>query len=78
MSNRIRISCVLIGSSLLGLTAAPAGAQTQTFVDLQAGLGYSTNPLMQVGNAVGSGFGRVSAFGFHGWKSERSETNLSA
>jgi hypothetical protein len=66
----------LLGTSLLGL-AGPAGAQSQTFLDLQAGLGYSTNPELRP-DGVGSGFGRVSAYGFHGWNTERSYTSLSA
>jgi hypothetical protein len=66
----------LLGTSLLGL-AAPAGAQSQTFLDLQAGLGYSTNPELRPDGA-GSGFGRVSAYGSHSWNTERSYTSLSA
>jgi hypothetical protein len=68
----------LFGTSLLALAVSPAVAQTQTFVDLQAGLGYATNPLMRLGDDVGSGFARISAYGFHGWTTERSSTSLSA
>ena len=66
------------GASLLPLLAsAPAAAQNQTYVDLQAGIGYSTNPDLRL-NGGGSGFGRISAYGFHGWGSERSNSNVSA
>lgn len=77
MSARLRIPYGLTLIGVLGIAAAPAGAQTQTFADVQAGLGYSTNPEMRL-DGVGSGFGRVSVFGFHGWGTERSSTNISA
>lgn len=51
--------------------------QNQTFLDLQAGLGYSTNPELRIGG-TGSAFGRVSAYGFHGWGSETSNSSISA
>jgi hypothetical protein len=59
--------------------AAPASAQdqNQTYVDVQGGLGYSSNPDLRV-DGVGSGFARVSAYGFHGWGDERSNSNISA
>ena len=67
----------LAGTSLLAVAAVPAGAQTQTFVDLEAGLGYSSNPLLLL-NGRSSGFGRLSARGYHGWGNEKSNTSLSA
>lgn len=74
----------MAGASLLPLAlvaaAAPATAQgrpTETYLDLQAGLGYSTNPELRRGG-VSSGFGRISAYGFHGWGSERSNSSVSA
>lgn len=68
----------LAGASLLPLfAAAPAQAQTETFLDLQAGIGYSTNPEMRIDGA-GSAFGRISAYGYHGWGTERSRSNISA
>lgn len=67
----------LAGASLLPLmVAAPAHAQNQSFLDIQAGVGYSSNPELRV-NGSSSVFGRVSAFGFSGWSTERSTTNLS-
>ncbi|NJC04492.1 hypothetical protein GGQ97_000285 [Sphingomonas kaistensis] len=68
----------LAGASLLPLfAAAPAHAQNETFLDLQAGLGYSTNPDLRL-DGVGSAFGRISAYGYHGWSTERSRSNISA
>lgn len=67
----------LAGTGLLTLAAVSAGAQTQTFVDLEAGLGYSSNPLLQI-DGRSSGFGRISARGYHGWGNEKSRTSLSA
>lgn len=75
---RSRLACALLASGLLFAAPGSAGAQTQTYVDLQGGLGYSTNPLLQIGDGVSSGFARLSAFGYHGWRGERSETSLTA
>lgn len=60
--------------------AAPAGlsARSQTYVDVGAGLGYSTNPLLAFGDSTGSAFGRFSLYGYHGWSTERTNTSLSA
>lgn len=75
---RARLLCCLLGSGLMAFAASPAPAQTLTYVDVQGGLGYSSNPRLQIGDRVGSGFGRISAYGYHGWRSERSETSFSA
>lgn len=76
MSGKLLVRA-LAGASLLSLVAvAPAGAQNQTFLDLQAGVGYSTNPDLRR-DGVGSGYGRISAYGFHSWNSERTQTSLS-
>lgn len=75
---RARLLGGLLGSGLLIAIGAPAAAETQSFVDLQGTVGYSTNPLLQPGPNLGSGFGRLSAYGYHGWSSERGETSLSA
>ena len=76
MSQHARLIGSLLGASLLAL--APTAAHSQTFADVQAGLGYSTNPQMELGGDSDSGFGRVSVYGYHGWKSERGETSVSA
>ncbi len=57
---------------------ALAQARTESYVDLQGGLGYSTNPLLVLGDNTGSAFARVSAFGFWGRTTQRSSTSLSA
>jgi hypothetical protein len=76
-----QILWALAGASVVSLAAAPAPAsaqgQNQTYVDVQGGLGYSSNPNLRV-DGVGSGFARVSAYGFHGWGDERSNSNVSA
>jgi hypothetical protein len=69
---------LLIGSLVLSLGVAPASAERQAYVDLQAGLGYSTNPLLTQGDSPESAFGRVSAYGFYGWSDELGSTGLSA
>lgn len=79
MSSSFRLRAMLLMGA--GLLTAPEVASAQsrtTFVDLQAGLGYATNPLMELGDSTSSGFGRLSAYGFHGWTTERSSTSLSA
>jgi hypothetical protein len=77
----------LAGASLLPLAVqAPAQEQGQeqassrpdeTYLDLQAGLGFSTNPDLRL-DSRSSGFGRISAYGFHGWSTERSASSVSA
>lgn len=67
----------LLGATILAVPGT-ALAKSQTFVDLQAGVGYSTNPLLQPGDTVGSGYGRISAYGYHGWTSERAASSVSA
>ena len=72
-----RIAGVLLGVTTLCLPGA-AWSQAQTYVDLQGGLGYSTNPLLVGGSNTGSAFARLSAYGFHGWTTERSQSSVSA
>lgn len=55
--------------------SGPAAAKTTTYVDLEAGLGYSSNPLLRF-DSQSSVFGRVSAYGVHSWGSERGTTTL--
>ncbi|NUT01647.1 MAG: hypothetical protein HOP96_11805 [Sphingomonas sp.] len=49
-----------------------------SYIDLTAGLGYSTNPFLRFGDSTGSAFGRLGARGVHAWSTERSRTSLSA
>lgn len=57
-----------------GKTATPGQS---TYVDLEGGAGYSTNPLQQIGKSNGSGLGRVSAHAVHRRVSTRTTTVLS-
>jgi len=76
----IRSLKYLVGATTLAMVAPASWSQdrTQTYLDLQAGLGYSSNPLLVVGSSPGSTFGRISAYGYHGWSSERSSSSVSA
>lgn len=77
MSGR-RGSAKLRGTILAGVLLAAgtaAGSETITYVDLQAGLGASTNPFLRVPSSS-SAFGRLSASGLHSWTSERGATTL--
>lgn len=67
-----------LATFMLGVSATSASAATQSYIELQAGLGYSTNPLLTTVDNGGSGYGRVSAYAYHRWSSERSATNVSA
>src|SRR5438445_12006415 len=51
----------------------PANKRTVTYLDLSAGAGFSSNPLLRSGSSV---FGRVSLSGFHAWNDERGSTSL--
>lgn len=56
-------------------TANAARAETTNVLDLSAGVGFSTNP--NSGNSSsGSGFGRLSAYGNHSWRNERSSASI--
>ena len=48
------------------------------YIDLTAGLGYSTNPFLEIGDSQGSGYGRLSARGVHAWGGERSRSSIAA
>jgi hypothetical protein len=59
-------------------TAAPARkAGSTSYVDVEAGAGYSTNPELQL-NGSGSGYGRISVRAVHSRVSERTTTVFSA
>jgi hypothetical protein len=77
MTKRLmRIMPAAIFAGTVVLAAGPALADTTDFADLQAGLGYSSNPRLLL-NARSSVFGRLSAYGQHAWRSETGETSLS-
>jgi hypothetical protein len=48
------------------------------YIDLTAGLGYSSNPFLQIGDSQSSVYGRVSARGVHAWGGERSRSSIAA
>jgi hypothetical protein len=64
-------------------TAAPAASTrassigSYTYVDLEGGAGYSTNPNLVFGDNTGAGFGRLSAHAVHTRVSTRTTTVLS-
>jgi hypothetical protein len=58
------------------MMAGPAAA-AETFADVTAALGYSSNPLDRL-DSESSSFARVSVFGEHAWKSQAGSTILSA
>lgn len=60
-----------------GSSAASRPGAT-TYVDLEAGAGYSTNPFLTFGSDTGAGFGRLSVNAVHARVSERTSTALSA
>ncbi len=71
---RRRLRAAWLAGALLTVPAA-ANAAATTFVDLEAGLGFSSNPFLQL-NSQSTSFGRISASGQHSWTTERSSTTL--
>src|SRR5258708_26966278 len=61
-----------------GATAPKATSGESNYVDLEAGAGYSSNPLLSIANDQGSAFGRLSLHAIHSRVSARSTTLLSA
>lgn len=61
-------------------STASTGPQvgTLTFVDLDAGVGYSTNPVQRNSGSSGAGYGRFSVRGVHTRVSTRTTTSISA
>ena len=64
--------------STTDLPAAKINNGETTYIDLEAGGGYSSNPQFAIVNAKGSAFGRVSLHAVHSRISSRSTTLLSA
>ena len=46
------------------------------YLDITAGLGYSSNPFLQIGDSQSSAFGRLSARGVHAWGGERGQSSI--
>lgn len=64
---------------LAGVAATPAQAQSKTtYVDIDGGVGYSTNPKLEFGDDTESVFARASIRAYHAWTTERSVTALTA
>jgi hypothetical protein len=69
------------GSTAPGSTDAAApkvNTGESNYVDVEAGVGYSSNPLLSIVNDKGSAFGRISLHAVHSRVSARSTTLLSA
>jgi hypothetical protein len=56
--------------------ATPAAADGQTYGNITAALGYSSNPFEQI-DGSSTAFGRLSAFALHNWKSATGTTAFS-
>src|SRR5437763_10546371 len=81
------IVAALAQAATTGGSAAPTSTDATTskvtsgesnYVDLEAGAGYSSNPLLSIANDQGSAFGRISLHAVHSRVSARSTTLLSA
>jgi hypothetical protein len=87
------MSLLILVTALAAQTAAPAGSTppaqptatgegartgSTSYLDLEAGAGYSSNPILSQGNSTGAGFGRISAHAVHTRVSARTTTVLSA
>lgn len=60
-----------------GFNAPTAPNRTNlTYLDLTAGVGYSTNPFFEFNGSNGSAFGRASARGVHSWGNDRGRTSI--
>lgn len=57
-------------------SADPVSRGRTTYIDLEAGAGYSTNPSLRVGNSKSAAFGRLSARAVHTRISDRTTTVL--
>ncbi|HKO17853.1 MAG TPA: hypothetical protein VJU82_03105 [Acidobacteriaceae bacterium] len=69
-----RVALTAIAGALL-LTSEAAAAKTTDYIDLEAGLGFSTNPFLQL-HSHSTAFGRISAYGVHSWQTEKGSTTL--
>jgi hypothetical protein len=76
--SRLRIPQRLRSTALAGavlISSTGAGAATTDYLDLQAGVGFSSNAFLSI-PSQSSAFGRVSASGVHIWSTERGTTSL--
>lgn len=79
MTKTAFVRAVLLCGGVLA-AAAPAVSQPaqRTYVDLTGSVGYSTNPGLSLDDDSESAFGRLSLYGVHAWRTERSSTSVSA
>jgi hypothetical protein len=87
MSGILLIAAIAAQPAASGTTAPPpASTETtgkavqpgeSTYVDLEGGIGYSTNPILSQGTHNGAGFGRISAHAVHTRVTARTTTVLS-
>ena len=91
--NSIRKQCLFATAMSVAVWSAPAFAQDATapapdapaapakssadYIDITAGVGYSTNPFLRTGDSEGSAFGRLAARGVHAWSGPRHHTSIS-
>lgn len=66
------------GSALALQAQAEAKNRESNYIDLNAGVGYATNPNLFAGGGTDSAFGRISALAVHSVVSNRTSTDLSA
>jgi hypothetical protein len=69
-----RLAATALASALF-LTGGAARASTTDFLDLEAGVGFSSNPGLRF-DGESSVFGRISASGVHQWTSEKGSTSI--
>lgn len=86
------MNLIMLVTALAAQTAAPTGstppttqagtegprAGSSTYVDLEGGAGYSSNPDLTINNNSGAAFGRLSVHAVHSRVSARTTTVLSA
>ena len=84
MSGLLVIAAFAQATTATSPPTAPADAASAThvgsltYLDAEAGAGYSTNPFQLIGNSTGQGFGRFSLHGVHTRITDRTTTVLSA
>src|SRR5579884_4064370 len=77
--NRITKQRYLAATAFAGalfFSAGAANATTTDTLDISAGAGFSSNPRLRITNVQSSGFARISAYGNHTWKNERSSASI--
>lgn len=70
------LSTVIVAGTIL-VSAAPAAADTTDLLDIEAGVGFATNPFLRI-PSNSAAFGRLSLTGLHSIRSERGTTTFRA